>query len=421
MAVRGSSAEGEEDGIIEVLDMEEYFSGDTARVAKFCEHLREICHKVGFFYVKNHRVPQDLCDSFLQLGREFFDMPFKEKMRLDYRNSPQFRGYMKIGEELTGGMKDFREQLDLGPEEAEDVDIVDGKEQRLVYPLYRRLRGPNQWPSDHDLPDFKAKAEELMEKMGALSMHIMQAIALSLGLRKDYFDSTFQPSPHYQMRVLRYPPKPQTEDAEKVGMFGVGEHTDSGYLVLLLQDLVGGLQAQTSGGKWTDIPPKKGTLVVNLGEMLQLATGGYYLATLHRVQSQTGSRSRYSLPFFFNPKLEADIRALNMVANTVYISITAQSDDSPLPSSLQEKESSRKRPRKCDEENKMIPIFGQNAFKVFARSHPESLQEHHADLLQFDGKLTDILSTLEKTAPKSSSQYDFESRNGKWQQCNVIR
>jgi isopenicillin N synthase-like dioxygenase len=46
------------------------------------------------------------------------------QMQLDYRNSPQFRGYMKVGVENTGGITDFKEQLDLGPEDAEDIDII---------------------------------------------------------------------------------------------------------------------------------------------------------------------------------------------------------------------------------------------------------------------------------------------------------
>lgn len=66
---------------IQVLDMEEYFSGDAGRVANFCENLREQCHTVGFFYVRNHGVPLELCDSFLQLGREFFDLPSESKVR----------------------------------------------------------------------------------------------------------------------------------------------------------------------------------------------------------------------------------------------------------------------------------------------------------------------------------------------------
>ncbi|KAL2654050.1 hypothetical protein R1flu_022178 [Riccia fluitans] len=271
---------------VKILDMESYLSGDGDRVTDFCEQLRRQCHGVGFFYVRNHGVPEELCDRMLEMGRGFFDLPTEVKMQMDYTSSPQFRGYMRIGVENTAGITDFREQIELGPEESLDIDVVDGKESGKVYPLYRRLRGPNQWPPEVLLPSFKRETELFMGKMNDLSMHIMQALALSLGLQKHYFDATFQRMPHYQMKVVRYPPQPESDGLEGVGMFGVGAHSDSGFLSLLLQDDVGGLQAQTIDGGWIDVPPEKGTLVVNLGEMLQLATGGYYLATVHRVVSQ---------------------------------------------------------------------------------------------------------------------------------------
>lgn len=83
----------------------------------------------------------------------------------------------------------------------EIVDFADGMENKLVYPLYRRLRGPNQWPPEDDLPDFRREAELFIDQMNEVSMHLMQALALSLGLQKDFFDSTFKYMPHYQMKV----------------------------------------------------------------------------------------------------------------------------------------------------------------------------------------------------------------------------
>jgi isopenicillin N synthase-like dioxygenase len=203
-------------------------------------------------------------------------------------------------------------------------------------------------------------------------------------------DATFKHMPHYQMKVVRYPPKSQSEDAETLGKFGVGEHSDTGFLSLLLQDDVGGLQAQTNAGEWTDVPPKTGTFVVNLGEMLQLATGGDYLATVHRVQSRIGSDSRYSTPFFFNPRLDTDITTLNMVAKPGEADATFQ-NGSPL---LLQDHARGKNSKTHGGANQLFPVFGQNLFKAFARSHLDNVREHHADLLQFDGKL--MLSKLEE-------------------------
>ncbi|KAL3686024.1 hypothetical protein R1sor_004046 [Riccia sorocarpa] len=377
-AMRGFGVLEEES--IKILDMGSYFSGDDDRVMDFCEQLRRQCHEVGFFYVRNHGVPEKLCDRMLELGRKFFDLPTEVKMQMDYTKSPQFRGYMRIGAENTAGITDFREQIELGPEESQDIDFLDREESGLVYPLYRRLRGPNQWPPDTLLPGFKRETELFMEKMNELSMHIMQALALSLGLQKNYFDSSFQYMPHYQMKVVKYPPQPASDCAEDVGMFGVGAHSDSGFLSLLLQDDVGGLQAKNTAGRWIDVPPEKGTFVVNLGEMLQLATGGYYLATVHRVVSQVGSRSRYSVPFFFNPKLDTDIRAFNMLENSNQAEgrrFRSPTENSNAFGGLSTHGG----------KNKLLPVFGQNAFKSFARSHVNVVRQHHKDLVKADGSV----------------------------------
>ncbi len=90
---------------------------------------------------------------------------------------------------------------------------------------------------------------------------------------------------------------------------GVGPHTDLGCLVLLLQDEVGGLQVQNCNGKWVDAPPIKDTFVVNIGEMLQIWSNNYFLATPHRVIN-TASRVRHSIPFFFEPNLTAKVSPL---------------------------------------------------------------------------------------------------------------
>jgi hypothetical protein len=149
------------------------------------------------------------------------------------------------------------------------------------------------------------------------------------------------------------------------------------------------LQAQTNAGEWIDVPPKAGTFVVNLGEMLQLATGGYYLATVHRVQSQVASHSRYSIPFFFNPRLDTDITALSMVAK---FSDTERNLQSGTPEALQDYALGSKS-KTHGGANQLLPVFGQNTFKSFARSHPHVVREHHRDLLQ-SGQL--ILSKLEE-------------------------
>ena len=151
----------------------------------------------------------------------------------------------------------------------------------------------------------------------------------------------------------------------------MGAHTDSGYLSLLLQDDVGGLQVQNGDGEWIDARPIDGTLVVNLGEMLQLRTRGYYLATPHRVVSKAasgaGSPPRLSVPYFWNPRLDAVIEPMESLPETLTWL-------RPEPEDVAETGSHG------SGGNRLIGEYGFNALKSLARSHPEVMARHHPDL-----------------------------------------
>ncbi len=99
---------------------------------------------------------------------------------------------------------------------------------------------------------------------------------------------------------LRADPPHADVDGDGLPLFGVGEHTDYGYLTLLLQDNSGGLQVKLADGSWIDAPPIPGSLVVNLGDALEHNTGCLIKATPHRVR-HTSESNRMSFPFFFDP------------------------------------------------------------------------------------------------------------------------
>jgi isopenicillin N synthase-like dioxygenase len=91
----------------------------------------------------------------------------------------------------------------------------------------------------------------------------------------------------------------------------VGEHTDYGLLTLLYQDEIGGLQVKHGSG-WIDVPYVPGSFVVNVGDMLERLTSGRYTSALHRVINSSG-RSRISMPFFFDPRFDAELRPIQGV------------------------------------------------------------------------------------------------------------
>jgi isopenicillin N synthase-like dioxygenase len=262
-----------------------------AAEAAFAAELREVCHTVGFFYVAGIDAfvsPTTRRDA-LAAATRFFAMPQEKKDAMDYRNSPAFRGYVRLGAENTAGLPDLREQVEFGVEAETHPKATDA-------PPYARLRGPNQWPNEIDCPRFRENASRFSDEARALSTRLTRLLALSLDLPADAFDGVFGDAPNVQMKIARYPPRMTAgmerrrrtdananERNDEAAAFGVGAHTDSGFLSLLLQDDVGGLQVMNGAGEWVDAPPVENTLVVNLGEMLQLATRGYYLATPHRV------------------------------------------------------------------------------------------------------------------------------------------
>ena len=352
----------------------------------FASKLRHACHNVGFFYVRNHGVSTQTYANALQSSKDFFALDYEQKMTIDYRQSPAFRGYMAQGLENTAGRPDRREQIEFGVDpptsETSASSSTSSSTTSTMRPYYKRLVAhPNQWPDQH-VPTLRPHVQQFMKEMEVLSRRLMTYLALSLDLPAGNFDDTFRTCPNVQLKICHYPAVTSTHnnnsnngdggnDDDTRAMFGVGPHTDSGYLSLLLQDDVGGLQVQNGEGKWIDAPPIDGTIVVNLGEMLQLATRGYFLATPHRVlnvERQHKNGGRFSVPYFWNPRLDFCMERIELPKSLVW--------ERPKPSadSIESTDSH-------DGGNKLHACYGENAFKSLARSHPQVMERHHPDLI----------------------------------------
>ena len=324
----------------------------------FAEALRHACHHYGFFQVR-HGIKPSLVTQTCSLARNFFALPKAAKKRVDYSKSSAFRGYMSLGVENTAGKPDLREQVEIAPEAPPAA--LD------AWPPYLRLRGQNQWPEDA-LPELQPCVEEYAAEVGIVARELTQALCLAMRLERDALDDLFEPDPHWQLKLASYTPAPQ-RDSNAEAQIGVGAHTDSGWLTLLLQDESGGLQAFTRG-EWTEVPPLgEGVFVCNLGEVAELLSGGYLLATPHRVLLPP--TTRLSVPYFYNPRLEASVPA-------------------PLPS-LDLEKLPWEREAGYDEKahwrrpsNAMITEYGANALKSLARSHPAVFAAHHPDLRVLD-------------------------------------
>jgi isopenicillin N synthase-like dioxygenase len=264
--------------------------GDRGEVARA---LAEACRTFGFFYVRGHGLDPALLARLADLSRRFFARPEAEKLEIAMaRGGRAWRGYFPVGGELTSGQPDLKEGLYFGAELPPEDPRV-----RAGLPLH----GPNLFP--RDLPGFREAVLGFMEAQTRVGQALLEGLAEGLDLPAPYFREHFTREPLTLFRIFRYPPDPAA--AGPSPRWGVGEHTDYGLLTLLLQDDVGGLQVKTPGG-WLEAPPLPGTLVCNLGDMLERMTGGRYRSTPHRVRN-TSERERFSFPFFLDPSWGAEV------------------------------------------------------------------------------------------------------------------
>ncbi len=262
---------------------------DRTAVAKAIE---AACRDSGFFYAAGHGVPQGTIDRLDALSRRFFALPHEAKMEIAMaKGGRAWRGFFPVGGELTSGRPDIKEGLYFGTElPADHPRVRDG------WPLH----GANLWPAQ--LPELKPAVLDYMAATTRAAHAIVGGIALSLGLEESYFADRYTADPTILFRVFHYPaPAGDVHPAS----WGVGEHTDYGLLTLLAQDAQGGLQVKGPRG-WIEAPPLPGTLVCNIGDMLDRLTGGWFRSTPHRVRNSSG-RSRLSFPLFFDPDFAARV------------------------------------------------------------------------------------------------------------------
>jgi isopenicillin N synthase-like dioxygenase len=252
------------------------------------------CRDTGFFYVRGHGIAPELFARLDTASRRFFALPLESKQAIAMEQGGRaWRGWFPFEGELTSGRPDRKEGLYLGTELTADHPRV-----RAGWPLH----GANLWP--RDVPELRPAVEAYMIATIAAAHALMEGIALALGLDADYFSRTYTAEPTVLFRIFRYPPQARDDDER----WGVGEHTDYGLLTLLAQDAHGGLQVRTPRG-WIDAPPIDGTLVCNIGDMLDRLTAGVYKSTPHRVRNTSG-HERLSFPLFFDPDFAARIEPL---------------------------------------------------------------------------------------------------------------
>jgi isopenicillin N synthase-like dioxygenase len=327
-----------------VLDLARYTS--SAERDAFLADLRHAARDIGFFYLINHGVDDALQNAVQREARRFFALTEAQKEQVAMIHSPHFRGYNRAASEITRGQPDWREQFDIGAERPALL-LSDSD------PRWRRLQGPNLWPDA--LPTLKPALLDWQRAMTSMALRLLRAFAEALQLPADAFDALYGSKPNEHIKLIRYPGQHATQSAQ-----GVGAHKDSGFLSFLLQDEQKGLQVEVAPDRWIDAAPRAGSFVVNIGELLELATNGYLRATVHRVVSPPADRERLSIAFFLGAQLEANVPLYT------------------LPPHLAEEA----RGPESDPLNPLLRDVGWNYLKGRLRSHPDVAERYYRDVLR---------------------------------------
>ncbi|MCP9223527.1 isopenicillin N synthase family oxygenase [Erythrobacter sp. LQ02-29] len=240
----------------------------------------------GFAVVRDHGISQDLIDRAEEKAKAFFALPEDTKRAYHIPGGGGARGYTPFG-----------------TEQAKDAEVFDLKEFWHVgrtLPEGHELAefmAPNVWP--HEIDGFEQTFEELYSAFEETGARILEAIAIHLGLERNYFAATVEDG-NSVMRLLRYPPLP--EDAPD-GAIRAAAHGDINTITLLLGAEEAGLELLSRKGEWLPVSPPPGALAVNIGDMLERLTNGRLRSTTHRVVNPSGDaarRARYSMPFFLH-------------------------------------------------------------------------------------------------------------------------
>ena len=151
--------------------------------------------------------------------------------------------------------------------------------------------------------DYRKAMKEFASELEKLAEQLLDLLCENLGLEKGYLKKAFDGSkgPTFGTKVSNYPPCPKPERIK-----GLRAHTDAGGVILLFQDdKVSGLQL-LKDGQWIDVPPLKHSIVINIGDQLEVITNGKYKSAMHRVIAQPDG-NRMSIASFYNPGSDAVI------------------------------------------------------------------------------------------------------------------
>nr|AHL69752.1 aminocyclopropanecarboxylate oxidase [Picrorhiza kurrooa] len=239
------------------------------------EMIKDACENWGFFELVNHGIAPEFMDIVERLTKEHY----KRAMEQRFKEMVESKGLEAVQSEIDD--LDWESTFFLRHLPVSNISEIPDLEEE-----YRKV-----------MKEFAAQLEKLAEDL-------LDLLCENLGLEKGYLKKAFYGSkgPTFGTKVSNYPPCPKPDLIK-----GLRAHTDAGGIILLFQDdKVSGLQL-LKDGEWVDVPPMRHSIVINLGDQLEVITNGKYKSVLHRVLAQTDGNGRMSIASFYNPGSDAVI------------------------------------------------------------------------------------------------------------------
>lgn len=247
---------------------------NTEKRAATLEKIKDACENWGFFEVVNHGISHDLLDTVEKFTKEHYKKCMEQR---------------------------FKEMVASKGLEAVQTEIDDLDWESTFFLKHLPISNISEVPDLED--DYRKIMKEFSNKLEKLAEQLLDLLCENLGLEQGYLKKVFYGSkgPTFGTKVSNYPPCPKPDLIK-----GLRAHTDAGGIILLFQDdKVSGLQL-LKDGEWIDVPPIRHSIVINLGDQLEVITNGKYKSVEHRVIAQPDG-NRMSLASFYNPGSDAVI------------------------------------------------------------------------------------------------------------------
>ncbi|BBN04030.1 protein MpDOXC14 [Marchantia polymorpha subsp. ruderalis] len=279
-----------DDKDIPVIDLTPVWAEDGAGMEKLVDDIARACETSGFFHVVGHQVP-DRCVKQMQAhGRKLFELPLDRKLQGSFAagSTAQRRGYSCTPKTVTPSPALIWQ---------EGFTVLGGKTGQVDVESYAE----KIWPDDvEQSKDFSQVYQEYAAHSMRLSLVLKDLLIKSLKVDPAHFEQYFE-SPMQVVHLTYYPPSPSPLE-----VMGLNPHYDMGFLTLIAQDDVPGLQLLGKDGNWFSVRPVPGAFCFNVADSLEALSNGRFRSNLHRVLVNK-ERPRLSISTFLAPDFNKSV------------------------------------------------------------------------------------------------------------------